>query len=71
MHILREQIHNNKKQITSSLDQAAQAQKTNQESVMVLKTRQAGRLKESNIKLDDLYWKVEILYNVLHTMYET
>ena len=71
MHILREQIHNNKKQITSSLDQAAQAQKTNQESVMVLKTRQAGRLKESNIKLDDLYRKMEILYKVLNRMYET
>lgn len=71
MHILKEQIYNNKKQINSSLDQAAQAQKTNQESVMVLKTRQAGRLKESNIKLDDLYRKMEILYKVLNRMYET
>ena len=38
---------------------------------MVLKSRQAGRLKESNIKLTDLYRKMEILYKVLNRMYES
>ncbi|MBK7232513.1 MAG: hypothetical protein IPH93_09670 [Saprospiraceae bacterium] len=70
MHLLKEQMYNNAKQINSSLSQAADAQKTSQESVMILKTRQAGRLKESNIKLDDLYRKMDILYRVLNRMYD-
>jgi predicted nucleic acid-binding Zn-ribbon protein len=37
---------------------------------MVLKARKAGRLKESNLKLTDLYRKMEILYRVLGKMYE-
>jgi predicted nucleic acid-binding Zn-ribbon protein len=70
MHVLREQIYNNSRQIDVSLIEAAEAQKGSQESAMILKTRQAGRLKESNIKLDDLYRKMEILYKVLSRMYE-
>ncbi|MGB3198406.1 MAG: hypothetical protein WBB17_11830 [Saprospiraceae bacterium] len=71
MHQLREQIHNNNKQIETSLGQVQSAKDTNQESIMVLKSRQAGRLKESNIKLTDLYRKMEILYKVLNRMYES
>lgn len=71
MHQLREQIHNNNKQIENSIDQAQSARDSNQESVMVLKSRQAGRLKESNIKLTDLYRKMDILYRVLNRMYES
>jgi hypothetical protein len=37
---------------------------------MVLKSRKAGRLKESNVKLEDLYRKMEILYRVLNRMFE-
>ena len=37
---------------------------------MILKSRQAGRLSESNLKLEDLYRKMEILYRVLTKMYE-
>lgn len=37
---------------------------------MILKSRKAGRLKESNMKLEDLYQKMEILYRVLRKMYE-
>jgi predicted nucleic acid-binding Zn-ribbon protein len=71
MHQLREQIFNNKKQIESSLGQAQTARDSNQESVMVLKSRQAGRLQESNIKLTDLYRKMEILFKVLNRMYQS
>lgn len=71
MHLLREQIHNNSKQIESSMGQAQQAREGNQEAVMVLKSRQAGRLKDSNIKLTDLYRKMDILYKVLNRMYES
>ncbi|MEP7195340.1 MAG: hypothetical protein ABI851_02400 [Saprospiraceae bacterium] len=71
MHLLKEQIFNNSKQIDTSLNQAREARDTNQESVVVLKSRQAGRLKESNLKLDDLYRKMDILYKVLNRMYQS
>ena len=71
MHQLREQIFNNKKQIESSLGQAQTARDSNQESIMVLKSRQAGRLQESNIKLTDLYRKMEILFKVVNRMYQS
>lgn len=70
MHLLNEQIHNNSKQINDSLSEAQKAKESNLESVLVLKSRQAGRLKESNLKLDDLYRKMELLYRVLLKMYE-
>ncbi len=70
MHLLKEQIYNNAKQIDSNLHQVKEAKDGNQESVMVLKARQAGRLKESNVKLEDLYRKMEILYKVLNRMYQ-
>ena len=37
---------------------------------MILKSRKAGRLKESNMKLDELYKRMEILYRVLTKMYD-
>ncbi|HAY71453.1 MAG TPA: hypothetical protein DCX89_06145, partial [Saprospirales bacterium] len=65
MHQLKELIINNQKQIKSNLNLASEAKDENNKNVMILKTRQAGRLKESNIKLEDLYKKMEILYRVL------
>jgi len=70
MHLLREQIYNNQNQIKQSLTQAEQAKEGNLQTVLVLKARQAGRLKESNMKLEDLYNKMSILYKVLVKMYE-
>jgi len=70
MHKLREQIHNNKRQIESNLNLASKAKEKNKQSMMILKSRKAGRLKESNMKLEDLYKKMEILYRVLTKMYE-
>ncbi len=70
MHLLREQIFNNQQKIKMSLDQAYSAKEGNQETVVVLKSRQAGRLKDSNLKLEDLYRKMDILYRVLNKMYE-
>ena len=37
---------------------------------MILKSRKAGRLQDSNFRLEDLYKKMEILYRVLSKMYE-
>ncbi|MCO6462347.1 MAG: hypothetical protein J5I59_13165 [Saprospiraceae bacterium] len=70
MHKLKEIILNNKKQIESNLSLASEAKERNKESMMILKSRQAGRLTDSNVKLEDLYKKMEILYRVLTKMYE-
>ncbi len=70
MHKLQELIINNRKEIQSNLHLASQAKETDKQAVMILKSRKAGRLKESNIKLEDLYKKMEILYRVLGKMYE-
>ena len=70
MHKLQEIIHNNKKQIESNLQLASKAKASNKQNIMILKSRKAGRLKESNMRLEDLYKKMEILYRVLTKMYE-
>lgn len=70
MHVLMEQIHINRKAIASNLDLANEARENNERSAMILKSRKAGRLQESNMKLEDLYKKMEILYRVLVRMYE-
>lgn len=70
MHKLKELIINNKKQISSNLSEAGAAQKENRRNVVILNTRKAGRLKDSNIKLEKLYQKMEVLYRVLTKMYE-
>lgn len=70
MHKLQELILNNRKEIQSNLHLASKAKETDKQAVMILKSRKAGRLKESNIKLEDLYKKMEILYRVLGKMYE-
>ena len=70
MHKLQEVIHNNKKQIESNLSMASKAREADKQNIMILKSRQAGRLKESNLRLEDLYRKMEVLYRVLTKMYE-
>ena len=70
MHKLQELILNNRKEIQSNLHLASQAKETDKQAVMILKSRKAGRLKESNNKLEDLSTKMEILYRVLGKMYE-
>lgn len=70
MHKLQELIHNNKKSINANLELASKARDKNKQSMMILKSRKAGRLKESNMRLEDLYKKMEILYRVLTKMYE-
>lgn len=70
MHKLKELILNNQKAISSNLDQASAAKEQQNKSQVILKSRKAGRLKESNMKLEDLYKKMEILYRVLMKMYE-
>ncbi|MEL7222319.1 MAG: hypothetical protein AAGJ93_13425, partial [Bacteroidota bacterium] len=70
MHKLKEIIVNNQREITSNLQLASKAKATQKTNVMILKSRKAGRLKESNVKLEDLYKRMEVLYRVLTKMYE-
>ncbi len=70
MHKLKEVIHNNKKEIASNLELASKAKDSDKRNVVILKSRKAGRLRESNMRLEDLYKKMEVLYRVLVKMYE-
>ncbi|MBT8231367.1 MAG: hypothetical protein HKO66_10960 [Saprospiraceae bacterium] len=70
MHKLKEMIHNNQKEIKTNMQLASKAKQSQQKAVMILKSRKAGRLKDSNLKLDDLYKRMEVLYRVLSKMYE-
>lgn len=70
MHQLQEVILNNKKEIDSNLSLASEAAQNNKQAHVLLKSRKAGRLKESNLKLEDLLAKMQILYKVLAKMFE-
>ena len=70
MHKLGEMIHTNKKDIHSNIELAKSARAQQNEQVLILKSRKAGRLKESNIKLEVLYKKMDVLYKVLNKMYK-
>jgi len=70
MYKLNEIIRQNQKDIKSNLGMASKARETGKESHMVLMARKAGRLQESNMKLEDLYKRMELLYRVLTKMYE-
>ncbi len=70
MHKLKEVIVNNQKSIQSNLNLASKAKEANKRNMVILKSRKAGRLKESNVKLEDLYKKMEIMYRVLTKMHE-
>ncbi len=70
MHKLKEVMNQNERQINSNMMLANKAKQKNMEGQMILKARKAGRLKESNMKLGDLYKKMEILYRVLVKMYQ-
>jgi hypothetical protein len=70
MHKLNELIVNNQREIQSNLSMASKAKEKNKQAIMVLKSRKAGRLQESNMRLEDLYKKMEVLYRVLTKMYE-
>jgi len=70
MHQLKELIHNNEGQIRLNLQEAAQARSTNQQAELILKSRKAGRLQESNLRLETLYQKMVVLYQVLSRMHD-
>jgi len=70
MYKLGEMIKQNQRNIQNNLNMAGKARETGKESLMVLQARKAGRLQDSNVKLEDLYKRMEVLYRVLTKMYE-
>ena len=68
MHKLKEMIYNNQKDIQTNIQLAKAAKASNEQSQLILKSRKAGRLKDSNLKLTDLYKKMDVLYKVLNKM---
>ncbi len=70
MHKLREIIKNNQKEIKSNLILAGEAKEKKDDASMILKTRKAGRLQESNARLEELDRKMEVMYRVLSKMRE-
>lgn len=71
MHVLKEMMVNNEKEIEANLELASQAKSMDKQAQMVLRSRKAGRLRESNMRLDELYKRMEVLFRVLKRMYES
>lgn len=71
MRKLQDVMTENKDTMEKSILLANRAKEKGKDSMMVLKARKAGRLQESNLKLNDLYKKMEVMYRVLTRMYET
>ena len=67
---LKRKIDDNAQKMNSNLELAKQAQKRGRKSDTILKARKAGRLQESNMTLEKLYIKMEVVYRVLSKMYE-
>ena len=63
-------MESNAKEIDSNMKLANQAQKQGQDSQIVLFTRKAARLKESNEKYDILAKRIDVLERILAKMYE-
>lgn len=70
MRKLKDVMDGNVKQMHDSLAIANEAKEKGKQAIMILKSRRAGRLQDSNLKLGDLYKKMDILYRVLTKMYE-
>ena len=63
-------MESNTKEITSNMKLADQAKKQGKDAEIVLFTRKAARLQESNEKYDVLAKKIEVLERILNKMYE-
>lgn len=68
---LASQIESNETQKRNELGLAKQAKAAQKQAIFTLKTRNAGRIENSNMTLQRLYSKMELLYRVLSKMYET
>ncbi len=70
MHQLKEIVLNNNKDIANNLNLARDAKSKGDQSQLILNTRKAARLKESNGKMEKLLKRMHVLYRVLDKMYQ-
>lgn len=70
MHKLKELMLINERDINTHMSEANKAKEEDNRQMVILKSRKAGRLKESNMKYEQLYRKMEVLYKVLKKMYD-
>ncbi len=63
-------MEDNSKEIKNQLALAEQAKKQDNNQQLVLSTRKAARLKESNAKYATLHNKMDMMYRILSRMYE-
>ena len=70
MRSLKTTIENNTKEINNNLQLASVAQKQGKQQQVILSTRKAARLKESNGKYQKLHSKMEVMHRILTKMYQ-
>ncbi len=69
MRQLQSLMEKNKKEIEQNLQLAAAARDASKEKQLLLSTRKAARLKETNAKYQQLHQKMEVLYRILRKMH--
>jgi phage shock protein A len=70
MRKLQTLVQENNEEIEKNMQLASVAKKQNNESQVLLATRKAARLQESNEKYTTLHQRLEILYRILDKMYK-
>ena len=70
MRSLKTTMDNNAKEIANNLQLASVAQKQGKQQQVILSTRKAARLKESNGKYEKLHSKMEVMHRILTKMYQ-
>ena len=70
MRSMKTTMEDNAKEITNNLQLASVAQKQGKQQQVILSTRKAARLKESNAKYQKLHSKMEVMHRILTKMYQ-
>jgi len=67
---LQNEMNDNTKNINNNLKLASVAKERGKTDATIINARKAGRLKDSNISINELYTKMEKLYRILAKMFE-
>lgn len=70
MRKLKTLMQENEGEINNNMKLASMAKQKNNEKQMMLSTRKAARLKESNAKYQNLFNKMEVMHKILSKMYQ-
>ncbi|MFK8103940.1 MAG: hypothetical protein AB8G15_15510 [Saprospiraceae bacterium] len=70
MRKLKTLMDNNEKEINNNIKLASMAKQKSNQKQMLLSTRKAARLKESNAKYNVLHKRMEVMYRILTKMYQ-